>query len=297
VKKPSAVGWAGAVLLAALWVAPATGQTAKGDAKAEKRVVLAEHETLAVFEGVEYRLCPGRTALCPKTCGDSGEFARFTIQKYLKYKKHGEYGDPEQKTFQVQVSDYDRKPRGDPKILETVRGLKKGDAVLLSWRHEYVTRAGASFPERPIVKLEKADKGKEAAKGPAAAPPKPDLLVGLWEGTWSSTSNGMGDSLNCTVSKSEDGKYVANFEAVFGKVFTHKSTVTLTVTVDGEKWRFRGEQDLGVLSGGVYTYEGHTDGKEFYSTYDSTLDKGTFQMKRAEKADPPAAAQPAAGGQ
>ena len=35
-----------------------------------------------------------------------------------------------------------------------VKGLKAGDHVLLSWRHDYVTREGASFPERPITKLE-----------------------------------------------------------------------------------------------------------------------------------------------
>ena len=262
---------------AALATACAAAGQGANDAKAEKRVLLAEHETLAVFEGVDYRLCPGRTALCPKTCGDSGEFALFTITKYLKYKKHGEYGDPEQKTFQVQVSDYDKKPKGDAKVLETVRGLKKGDAVLLSWRHEYVTRAGASFPERPLVKLEKADKGKAAAP----APSKADLLAGLWEGTWSSSSNGMCDTLRCTVARADDGKYTAKFEAVFGKVFTHRSTVTLTVEPAGDKWQFRGQEDLGLLSGGVYTYEGNSDGQEFYSTYDSAFDKGTFRMKRA----------------
>ena len=253
----------------------AAGQREK-DAQGEKRVLLAEHETLAAFEGVEYRLCQGRTALCPKTCGDSGEFALFTIRKYLKYKKHAEYGDPEQKTFQVQVSDYDRNPKGDPKVLAAVRGLKKGDAVLLSWRHDFVTRAaGASFPERPLVRLEKADKNA------APAPEKADLLAGQWEGTWSSTSNGMGDHLRCTVIKSEDGKYTAGFEATFAKIFTHRSTVTLAAEADGDKWRFRGRQDLGLLSGGVYTYEGYSDGQEFYSTYDSTFDKGVFRMKRA----------------
>ena len=92
----------------------------------------------------------------------------------------------------------------------------------------------------------------------------------------------MGARLRCAVTKTAEGKYVANFEAVFAKVLTHKSTITLNVTAAGAKWRFHGEEDLGLLSGGVYTYDGYSDGQEFYSTYDSSVDKGIFRMKRAE---------------
>ena len=155
----------------ALVTLPAAGADAPEERK-ERRELLANHETLAVFDGVNYRLCMGRTARCPKQCGDSGEFASFGIRKYLKYEKLGQYGDPEQKSFLVQVSDYDKKPKGDPKILETVRRLKKGDYVLLSWHHDYVTKEGTSSPERPIVKLEKIDKA-HAEKLLAVAGPGP----------------------------------------------------------------------------------------------------------------------------
>ena len=96
----------------------------------------------------------GLTAFCPDKCGDSGEFANIAVKKYLKYQKLGEYGDPEQQSFQLQVSDFNKKPKGDPKVLQTVKGLKKGDYVLLSWRHDYVTKDGTSS-RRPLVKLEK----------------------------------------------------------------------------------------------------------------------------------------------
>jgi hypothetical protein len=135
----------------------------KKAADGEVRQYLAEHETLAVFDGVDYYLCRGLTALCPDKCGDSGEVAGFSVKKYLKYKKLGEYGEPEQKTFQVQVSDFNKKPKGDPAILKTVKGLKKGDFVLLSWRHDYVTKDGTSSPERPIVKLAAIEKEKAEA--------------------------------------------------------------------------------------------------------------------------------------
>ena len=121
----------------------------------EKRELLSEHHTVAVFDGVEFRLCRGRTALCPENCGHSGNFAFFTVKKYVKYEKHGEYGDPQQKSFVVQVSDFDKMPFGNPEISKTIAGLKKGDLVHLSWNHDYVTKNGTSSPERPIVKLEK----------------------------------------------------------------------------------------------------------------------------------------------
>ena len=129
----------------------------------EKRQLLSEHHTLAVFDGVEFRLCRGLTALCPERCGQSGNFANFIIQKYVKYKKHGEYGDPQQQSFLIQTSDFDKLPIGDPAITKTIAGLKKGDFVLLSWHHDYVTKEGTSSPERPIVKLERIEKEKAEA--------------------------------------------------------------------------------------------------------------------------------------
>ena len=163
----------GLVLLMSGLVIPAVAwPTAAKDATEtpkEKRELLAKHETLAIFEGVNYRLCMGLTSRCPKQCGDSGEFANFRVKKYLKYEKPGQYGDPGQKTFLVQVSDYDKMPKGDPQILATVKSLKKGDYVLLAWHHDYVTKEGASFPERPIVKLEKISNAKaEQLMAPAA---------------------------------------------------------------------------------------------------------------------------------
>jgi hypothetical protein len=102
----------------------------------------------------------------------------------------------------------------------------------------------------------------------------------------------MSGALTCTVTKSADGKYTAAFAAIFGRFFTHKSTVTLTAEAGDGKWTFKGSEDLGLLSGGVYTYEGYSDGKEFYSTYDSMFDKGVFQMNRTSTSDAPATAKP-----
>lgn len=117
---------------------------------------LAEHRVLAQFKGAPYRLCRGRTSLCPEHCGDSGEFATFDIVEYLHYKKPGKYGDEKQKQFALQVSDFRRKPKGDPKTLETVHELKEGDLVLLEWHHLYgEVQPGAFSPVRPVIELRK----------------------------------------------------------------------------------------------------------------------------------------------
>ena len=82
-------------------------------AAGEDRQLLSSHDTVARFTGIKDHRCMGRTALCPDRCGDSGNLASFTVVRYLDY----------------------RKP---------------GDTVRLTWRHDYVTRNGSKFPERPI---------------------------------------------------------------------------------------------------------------------------------------------------
>jgi hypothetical protein len=132
---------------------------ADGPADAKKKPkleTLAVHRTIARFEGAPYRLCRGRTAMCPERCGHSGEFATFTIVDYLKYEKPGKYGDAQQKQFMFQVSDFHRKPKGDPKLRATVTGLTKGDLVALGWDHLYGEVLPGSFsPVRPVVELRK----------------------------------------------------------------------------------------------------------------------------------------------
>ncbi len=126
----------------------------------DKREMLSEHETVAIFKGAPFRTCRGRTTRCPNQCGHSGTFATFEIVKYLKYKKPGKYGDPKAKVHRVQVADNNKKPKVDAKIAKLIGALKEGDHVLLSWRHDYVTRNRSKFPERVITKLEKIDKAK-----------------------------------------------------------------------------------------------------------------------------------------
>ncbi len=117
------------------------------------RELLSAHSTVSRFEGVKDHQCLGLTALCPDRCGESGKLATFTIIKYLRYEKRGEYGDPKQEQFLVLIEDNMKNPKVSPAIRDAILALKPGDLVELDWNHDYVTQAGSKFPERPIIRI------------------------------------------------------------------------------------------------------------------------------------------------
>ena len=115
--------------------------------------ILSVHQTLATFEGIEKKTCLGMTSLCPDKCGHSGDVAVFRINKYLRYLPLGKYGDPQQEKFFVMVKNTLGESETTEANREMIASLKKGDKVLLGWNHIYVTKEGASYPERPITVL------------------------------------------------------------------------------------------------------------------------------------------------
>lgn len=136
----------------------------------ETTKTLARHETIAEFMGIYEHRCRGLTALCPDKCGHSGNVAQFNIIGYRQYEKLGQYGDPQTGRFAVMIENNMKQLKVSPAIGDTVASLTPGDAVFLSWRHDYVTRDGASGPERPITKLEKIVK-TSASRQPAPLTP------------------------------------------------------------------------------------------------------------------------------
>ena len=124
------------------------------DSAPEKRELLSSHATVAKFIGIKDHRCMGLTGLCPDRCGDSGKLATFEIIEYLDYQKPGEYGDPKQTTFHVLIRDNQGSAKIPDEILSIIDSLKPNTKVKLSWRHEYVTKDKASFPERPVTQIE-----------------------------------------------------------------------------------------------------------------------------------------------
>ena len=118
-------------------------------------------------------------------------------------------------------------------------------------------------------------------ESPPPPPDQPaDFLAGSWEGTWKSSSKPLGGRLSAIIEKKEDGEYHASFtsQTPFGE---DKSICVYQVAERGETvWKFRGQRNLGLLKGGTYTYDGTVDAEQFICTYDSTFDKGVFEMRR-----------------
>jgi hypothetical protein len=130
-----------------------------------------------------------------------------------------------------------------------------------------------------------AGRWHNAALVPESAPVPADLMAGEWLGTWASSRSDMKGELRCRIEKQDEGVYLAQFDAVVARLLTNRSTTTLRVQRQGQTWEFTGQEDLGFLKGGVYTYQGYSDGREFVCSYDSKYDTGTFRMNRLQTAE------------
>jgi hypothetical protein len=112
-------------------------------------------------------------------------------------------------------------------------------------------------------------------------------ITGRWEGRWISTVNGHNDMLRALISKVDSNHYDVKFHAAYKSETIKWITVHFGYTVHMETKpatngivEFHGSENLGVLAGGVYTYDGRADPTSFFSTYKSKYDRGTFEMKR-----------------
>lgn len=124
--------------------------------KATNLDVLSKHETIANLKEIKFHRCMGLTAGCPDKCGHSGNFAIFEIEEYKSYTKPGKYGDPKQKVFRVQLTDFNKKPLNDP-VAKAVAKLSVGDRVELDWNHIYIDEKGMKYPVREVIRLKQID--------------------------------------------------------------------------------------------------------------------------------------------
>lgn len=117
---------------------------------------------------------------------------------------------------------------------------------------------------------------KQASARPLVA----DSLEGRWEGHWLSDANGHTGKLRCLVTKETGFQYEFRYWATFWKVFRATYTTHLHVRKVNDEYEFRGEEDLGRFVGGIFQYEGKVSGTNFFSTYSSRYDHGTFRLTR-----------------
>ena len=105
-------------------------------------------------------------------------------------------------------------------------------------------------------------------------------IEGRWIGTWQNTNNTHADKTRAVMTRTGDGVYDVHFHAKYKTVLGFKYRATFRGTAENGAFVFRGEEDLGVLAGGLYRYAGKVSPTNFYSTYESKYDTGTFTLRR-----------------
>lgn len=112
-------------------------------------------------------------------------------------------------------------------------------------------------------------------------PPAPaGSLTGPWAGTWLSEVNGHTGSLRCLVTEKSPEVYEFHFKATYWKVFRYSYLVTMPVTRTASGYTFTGNENLGFLAGGVYSYCGSVTATNLDATYSCKFDNGVFKLTR-----------------
>lgn len=105
-------------------------------------------------------------------------------------------------------------------------------------------------------------------------------IAGRWEGSWRSDSPGHDGRLRCLLTPIAPDQYEARFHAKYKKILGFGYTAAFTGRTTNGVFAFSGQADLGKLAGGIYHYEGRISLEDFFSTYKSKYDRGTFQLQR-----------------
>lgn len=113
------------------------------------------------------------------------------------------------------------------------------------------------------------------------APSTANGLQGRWQGEWISEENGHRGALRCLLVRSPSGEYEAAFHAVYATILRVAYKVPLHGQWSAGKLKLAGDADLGSLAGGVYSYQGEADEKDFICAYRCKYDHGAFRMKPA----------------
>ncbi len=121
-------------------------------------------------------------------------------------------------------------------------------------------------------------KWRRAARVESADSP----AVGRWEGTWSSEVNQHRGKLRCIVSDLGSGRYDFHYWAAWS-LFAASYHLELPAVREGETTTFSGSKNLGWLAGGLYSFKGTIQSNRFRATYQSTKDRGRFEMNRVSR--------------
>lgn len=108
-------------------------------------------------------------------------------------------------------------------------------------------------------------------------------LAGRWVGTWTSERSNHKGKLRAIITPVNEITYRADFNATYLGILRFGYSMNLTARPEegsAGATRFTGQENLGWIAGGLYQYEGVTDGQTFECTYQAKSDHGRFRMTR-----------------
>ena len=108
-------------------------------------------------------------------------------------------------------------------------------------------------------------------------------MEGRWVGRWHSDYNQHNGALRCLITKREGNTYHTRFHAKYkwGLItVSYPYDMDMTLTPQGNTFRFTGQADLGKLAGGLYRYDGNGTIRRIDINYRADKDHGTFQLQR-----------------
>lgn len=119
-----------------------------------KKPYTSTHIFEAQLKNVEFYVCNAYTTQCPKTCGASGDYARFEVTRYQTFLVNGEGGREQLTTFSLHLSDYYKTDYGF-NYVEFIRSLKKGDRVKFYVDYVYDPTQPVVFTDMQVLGFEK----------------------------------------------------------------------------------------------------------------------------------------------
>ena len=105
-------------------------------------------------------------------------------------------------------------------------------------------------------------------------------ISGCWEGTWQNRNNTHQDKMRAILTRVGANEYDARFHAKYKKILSFSYRTNFKGAWEGSEFMFQGEENLGKLAGGVYQHAGRISPTNFFSTYDSRYNSGTYTLKR-----------------
>lgn len=120
----------------------------------QKKPYTSIHVFTAIFEGITFHNCMGRTSNCPDKCGASGNQASFKVKSYKDFIVNGEAGTVKLSEYSILISDYYKKDLKKPFVNE-IKNLKKGDEVVIHLEYIYDTSKSAVQTVENLVKITK----------------------------------------------------------------------------------------------------------------------------------------------